>query len=94
MPVFTHTATAAPEDIVASLSLVAGTKYTLQNIDPNSALRIREAAVAPDVADPAFRVVPNEYGYFSFEAGEKIFAWAEPSGSGVPTCTFIVTETV
>ena len=39
--------TASPTNLVTSHSLVNGTRYSLQNVDANARIFLREAAVAP-----------------------------------------------
>ena len=81
-------ATGAPQDIVAGLSLAAGTTYTVQNLASYATLRVREASAAPEADARALKIEAG--GYFSITptAGEGIFLWTdEPTG-----CPVIVTE--
>ena len=72
--------TAAAANLVTSHSLVDGTRYTLQNVDANARVFLREAAVAPSggalrghVLEPGgvLTVVPS--------SGIGVWVWSDRS---------------
>ena len=81
-------ATAAPQDVVAALSLTAGTRYTAQNVDTIATLRIRQAAAAPAPTDRAHKVESGGQFVIEPQAGQGIWVWTDEAGG----CAVIVTE--
>ena len=81
-------ATTTPQDVVAALSLTAGTTYTGQNVDTIATLRVREAATAPAATDRAHKIEAGGQFTIAPDPGEGIYVWTDdPAG-----CAVIVTE--
>ena len=70
--------TAAPSNIVSGLSLSVGVAYTLQNVDANSRIFVREAAVQPTGgALRGFVLVPLGHATIKPESGVGIWLWTD-----------------
>ena len=81
-------ATAVPQDVVAALSLTAGTRYQGQNASTTATLFIRETVVAPVTGDRAFRVEAGGAFTVGPEPGVAVWLWTDdPAG-----CPVIVGE--
>ena len=79
-PVATRNVDVSPEpaNIVAALSLAPGTRYAIQNVDPNARIFVREAAVKPTGgALRGFVVAPFETGTFQPEPGIGLWLWTD-----------------
>ena len=71
-------ATADPTNIVTELGLTLGRWYTIQNVDSNATIYLREAAVKPPTGLRAFIFVPGAHGTFSPDANVGIWIWCSP----------------
>ena len=70
--------TAAPSNIVSGHSLSVGVSYTLQNVDANSRIFVREAVVAPSGgALRGFVLVPLAHATIKPESGVGIWVWCD-----------------
>ena len=70
--------TTDPSNVVAGLSLVVGTSYTLQNVDANARIFVRVAAVKPTGgALRGFVVRPFEDVTISPVANVGIWLWCD-----------------
>ena len=65
-----------PVDVVAELSLQAGTTYRLQNVDSRTVLLVREAQDKPAAGARAHRVPPGGDVYVEPAAGFGIWCWS------------------
>ena len=81
-------ASTAPQDIVAALSLAAGTVYSGQNVSTFATLRVREAASVPASTARAYKVEAGGQFTISPKTGEGIYVWTDESAG----CAVIVTE--
>ena len=71
-------ATGDPANIVAALSLAVGTRYAIQNVDPNARLFVREAAVKPTGgALRGFVLAPFESAGFKPQTGIGVWCWTD-----------------
>ena len=77
MAALDFTATEAPTDIVAALSLAVGETYAGQNISTISTLRFREAVAPPAATARAFRVEAGGAFALAPEAGIPIWVWTD-----------------
>ena len=69
-------ATGTPQNINSVLSLTAGAKRRIQNVDPAAALYLREAAVMPTGgALRGFRLAPYDDAYWEVTASVGMWAW-------------------
>ena len=76
----------APRDVMAALSLTAGTAYTCQNVSTTATLFARDAATAPAATGRAHRIEAG--GYFVIRPDGPFWLWTDdPAGAAV-----IVTE--
>ena len=75
--------TSDPTNIVAALSLAAGTRYAFQNIDPSARIFLREAAVKPTGgALRGFVFAPFVDGTIEPSAGIGVWLWSDrPDGA-------------
>lgn len=88
MPSQDFDATTTPQDIVAALSLTAGTRYTGQNVSTFATLRVRQAAGAPAASDRAHKIEAGGSFTIDPQTGQGVFVWTdEADGAAV-----IVTE--
>ena len=71
------TVTLAPRDIAGPLSLVSGTRYTIQNIDPAARVFLRVQVSAPARTDRANIIQPLGAGAVSIDTGEGIWCWTD-----------------
>lgn len=70
--------TTDPANIVAGLSLVVGTIYVLQNVDPNARVFIREAAVKPTGgALRGFVIDPFQHATLEPAPGVGLWLWTD-----------------
>ena len=68
--------TVDPVNIASSLSLTVGTAYTLQNVDANGRIFLREAAVKPTGgALRGFVLEPLAHGTIKPAAGLGVWLW-------------------
>ncbi len=81
-------ATGEPQDIVARLSLAAGTAYTAQNVSAFATLRVREASAAPEADARAHKVEAGGYFTITPSAGQGVYLWTNESTG----CAVVVTE--
>ena len=82
-------ATDMPTDIVATLGLTDGTRYTVQNVDLIATLRLRQSATVPDADSRSHKVEAGASFIISPTSGEAIYVWSE-----LERCAAIVTEAV
>lgn len=83
-------ATNVPTDVVAALGLIAGTRYTGQNVSTTATLFVRETATAPAPGARAFRVEAG--GNFTLKPDQSLpmFLWTDdPAG-----CPILLDEAV
>ena len=67
-----------PANIVAALGLTVGRVYTIQNVDANATIYLREAAVKPTGgALRGFVLAPFGYGTIKPEANAGIWLWTD-----------------
>ena len=77
-------ATVAPQNVVATLSLQNGTRYTAQNIAQASTVFVREQAAAPQAGEAAFRIEPGQD--FTLQPdGTPIWIWADSAAAIILT---------
>ena len=70
--------TTSPSNIVSGLSLAIGTAYTIQNVDSNGRIFVREAAVAPSGgALRGFVLVPLAHATIKPESGAGVWLWTD-----------------
>ena len=59
--------------------LTEGTRYSLQNQSPDSAVLVATEAAAPSRGDPAFIMTtsgtPNDHGIAKMDPGELLYLW-------------------
>ena len=72
-----------PRDATTALGLSTGTRYAIQNIDPRGRVFVRIQADAPSVDDRANIILPWQFGYAEFDAGERIWLWSPDAGGSV-----------
>lgn len=74
--------TTDPTDIVSSHSLVVGTRYTLQNVDPAGRIFVRQAAVKPTGgALRGFVIPPFGDATITPTAGIGVWLWTDRAES-------------
>ena len=76
-------ATQAPADLIADLSLSAGTTYTIQHVGTTGTLYVKRAVAAPSPGDRAFKVEAGGFIGVNADTGEGIFVWTDDA-AGVP----------
>ena len=82
MPTYDFRALAAPQDLVALLSLSQGGQYVLQNVDRTAAVWLRESVNAPASGELGIRLAPGESWVLKV-AAEPMWCWSYDSGGCV-----------
>ena len=83
-----NAAPAVAINLVADLGLVRERDYLIQNIDPQSTLKVFEGgATAPAVDTRAHEVRPGETWYIRPAPGAPIWVWSAPG-----TCFCVISE--
>ena len=78
MPARNVDVTTDPSNIVSSQSLTSGTAYTLQNVDANGRIFVREAAVKPTGgALRGFVLAPLAHATIKPETAVGVWLWTD-----------------